>query len=117
MPRDGNLGNLEHKMTVKGNAMKAAFNNLHDYELEGILEALRRDVRHETQAAIGATTEDAQFHRFNVHISTRLLEQLNPKTPCEAYKYEPHESMHTMPGTAEPFQPGTDQIQSHKTAS
>jgi hypothetical protein len=74
---------------VAGYTMKA-FPSLLDYEMEALLEALRRDLRHSSQRANAASEmADVEYHLANYRYVARLLEALNPKKPsvgCNAQK-------------------------------
>jgi isopenicillin N synthase-like dioxygenase len=48
------------------------------HEVEALLEALRRDLRHQSRAA-ECRNHLMDWHRHNARMSKRLLEAINPK--------------------------------------
>jgi hypothetical protein len=57
------------------------FMDISKYQVNDLLEALRRDLRAEELKAM-TDPENAFFHKFNVHQVKSLLEMINPKSPA-----------------------------------
>ena len=62
---------------------KYNLNCLYDFELDYIVQAIRRDLRSETDR-ITSDPYWAEMHKFNVRHATRMLELLNPKSRANA---------------------------------
>lgn len=60
-------------------AAKRRLQELYDFELEYLVQALRRDLRSERERVVTDPTW-ADSHRMNMRHAIHLLEILNPKT-------------------------------------
>lgn len=58
--------------------------HLFSHEYKALLDAVRRDLRRETELA-STNVHFADFHRANVRLNLRILESLSPKTKRSEY--------------------------------
>jgi hypothetical protein len=58
--------------------MKSSLDQLHPHEFEALLEALRRDMRAESNLS-RRDQKWADWHKMNAWLDQKLLEALNPK--------------------------------------
>jgi hypothetical protein len=64
--------------------MKTREVHLFPHEYKALLDAVRRDLRRETELA-PTSVHFAEFHRANVRLNLRILESLSPKTHRSKY--------------------------------
>lgn len=59
------------------------FSDLIPFEMEALLDALRRDLREQNAKAL-SNSRYASFHGHNARKVKRLLEAINPRSACRA---------------------------------
>jgi hypothetical protein len=63
--------------------------HLFSYERDALLRALRRDLHAEIVKC--GSSEETEYHRYNVRLILRLLEAINPRNDSRAIYWERYE--------------------------